>query len=97
MSKKIIQLPEENLQGLHFYKENLSFPVIIGTYSSWEESQITYLNLSVSTMKTLDICKWCINHKIHYQILYPINKQEILKDPIRFIFYLILKHKINML
>lgn len=95
--KEIITLPKANLQSLHFYFKNLSFPLVIGTYSSWEESQVSYLNTHISDMKTLDICKWCINHHICYQILYPISKNEIFKDPLKYLFYLLLKQKIKTL
>ena len=97
--KEIIKLPKENLQGIRFFIEGLSFTVVAGYYNEWEERQLSYLVQATkgSRMSTKDICKWCINHNIHYQILYPINKMQILKDPIRFISYLKLKKKIKML
>lgn len=95
--KNIITLPKKNLQSLHFYFENLSFPIVVGTYSLWEESQISYLNAHISDMKILDICNWCINHHICYQILYPISKNELFKNPLKFFFYLLLKHRIKKL
>ena len=92
---KIIRLPVEDLIGLHFYKKNLCFPVVIASYSSWEETQIQYLNSLSSEMTVLDLCKWCINHNIRYQILYPINKKDLFKNPIRFFNFLSLKRKIR--
>ncbi len=35
---KIIKLPEENLQGVHFFSKGLNFPVVAGSYSKWEKS-----------------------------------------------------------
>ena len=86
----------ENIKTIHIFKENISFPVFVYSCSNWDDTQISYLNQKNSRSKftTLTICKWCISHHIHYQILFPRNKLKLLfKDPGRFLCYLYLKIK----
>lgn len=95
--KKIIQLPEESLQGLHFFMKGMTFPVVAGSYSEWEKQQLSYLeaNLHSTGFNTEAICQWCISHNIRYQILYPLRKISILKNPHRYYKFLQLKKKLN--
>lgn len=94
---KIIKLPEENLKGLHFFTSGMNFPVVAGSYSDWEKLQLSYLesNLISVGFNTESICQWCINHNIRYQILYPIRKSSILKNPYKYYKFMQLKKKLN--
>lgn len=94
---KIIKLPEENLQVLHFFAKGLNFPVVAGSYSTWEKQQLSYLeaNLNSTGFSTEAICQWCINHNIRYQILYPLKKISILKNPYKYYKFIQLKKKLN--
>lgn len=94
---KIIKLPEDNLKGLHFFTGGMNFPVVAGSYSEWEKQQLSYLesNLSSTGFNTESICQWCINHNIQYQILYPLRKISILKNPYKYYKFMQLKKKLN--
>ncbi|RHV36746.1 hypothetical protein DXB59_07610 [Ruminococcus sp. OM05-10BH] len=94
---KIIKLPEENLQELHFFTKGIKFPVVAGSYSIWEKQQLSYLeeNISSTGFDTEAICQWCINHNIQYQILYPLKKRSILKNPYKYYQFIQLKKKLK--
>ena len=94
---KIIKFDSEGLIGLHFYEKGLKFPVVIGTYSEWQEIQITYLvnYLKNNNCTTEFMCIWCINHNISYQILYPINKKEIIENLYKYYEFVKLKKKLR--
>ena len=94
----IINLPKENLKGLHFLTENINYPVVIATYSEWEEQQVQYFMQSVkSTNLTSEaICRWCINHDMKYQILFITSFKTIIKHPYKYIKYLQLKRKLDV-
>ena len=44
---KIINFNPEGMKGLRFYIEGLNFPIAIGTYSDWEEIQVSYLSSKI--------------------------------------------------
>ena len=92
----IIEFKKENLKVVHFFVEHLDFPVAVATYNEWEEQQICYLekHYECFKMNTESICKWCINHRFNYQIIYPINKIFIIKNPYKYLKYLQLKRKL---
>lgn len=92
---KIIKLPEDNLQELHFFMQGLNFPVVAGSYSEWEKQQLSYLEKNSKGFNTEAICQWCINHNIRYQILYPLKKISILKNPYKYYKFIQLKKKLN--
>lgn len=94
---KIIKLPEENLQGLHFFAKGLNFPVVAGSYSTWEKQQLSYLEASLNStgFSTEAICQWCISHNVRYQILYPLKKISILKNPYKYYKFIQLKKKLK--
>ena len=94
---KVIKLPEENLKGLHFFTKGMNFPVVAASYSEWEKQQLSYLesNLSSTGFNTESICQWCISHNIQYQILYPIRKSSIFKNPYKYYKFIQLKKKLN--
>lgn len=95
--KKIIKLPEENLQGLHFFMKGMNFPVVAGSYCESEKQQLSYLeaNLYSVGFNTEVVCQWCVNHNIQFQILYPLRKISILKNPYKYYKFLCLKKKLN--
>ena len=84
--KKIINFDPQGMKSLHFFVEGLNFPVAIGTYSEWEEVQVSYLssNIKSGSFNTEAICRWCISHQIQYRIVYPISKKVILHNPYKY-------------
>lgn len=96
---KIIKLEKEGLVGLYFFEKELNFPIAVGTYSKWQETQVSYLVTSMKNNRydTEYICRWCISHEIPYQILYPIDKMAILKKPYKYYKFLCLKRKLKKL
>ena len=96
--KKIIKLPEEGLKGLHFFTHNLNFPVVAAAYTEWEHTQLTYLesNFQTAGFTTESLCGWCIRHQIKYQIMYPLSKVTILKNPYKIMKFIQLKQKLKM-
>ena len=58
---------------LHFFKEGISFPVMLVAADEWERKQISYLYTSKRKygMTTLQICGWCENHSIRYGVIFP--------------------------
>lgn len=86
--------PPKDIKAIHVFKKNISFPVFVYSCSDWDDTQIFYLNQNIvsGNFTTLAICKWCISHHIHYQILFPENKLKLLLCyPKRFLCYLHLK------
>lgn len=94
---KIIKLNPEGLKSLHFFVEGFNFPVVAASYTNWERQQLSYLASNVQNvyMNTEAICQWCVNHKIKYQILYPIKKSSIILHPYKYLKFLQLKKKLN--
>ena len=78
---------------LHFLTERLNFPIVIPVYTDWEKTLLQYLkdNAKSTRFTSYDICKWCIAHKMSYEILYPLSKFAILKNPYKYYKYLQMK------
>lgn len=93
----ILNFDTDSIIGLHFFTENLNFPIAIATYSAWEEQQVNYLKHSVHLMTSKDICLWCKHHRISCQIIYPISRKQIFKHPFKYVMYLKLKKQFKML
>lgn len=95
----ILKFQKENLKALHFFTEGVNFPLVAASYSEWEEQQLCYFENHFKSleMNTESICRWCINHHVQYQILYPLNKISIIKNPYKYFKYLQLKRKLNFL
>lgn len=95
--KRIIDFNLDGLQSLHFFVEDVNFPMVIGTYSDWEETQVSYLadNIKKFSWDTEDVCRWCMNHQIQYQIIYPIERSSIIKHPYKYYKFLQLKQKMR--
>lgn len=95
--KRVINFNPDGLQGLHFFVEGVNFPIAVGTYSDWEETQVSYLadNIKNGSWDTEDICRWCESHQIQYQIIYPIRRSCIIKHPYKYYKFLQLKQKLK--
>ena len=89
----MLNFKEEGMQELHLLTDRLNFPIAIPVYSDWEKVQFQYLqnNIKSSRFTSYDICKWCIAHRLSYEILYPIKKSSILKNPYKYYKYLQMK------
>lgn len=87
----------ENLQSIHIYQEKLNYPVVVYACSDWEETQIKYMseNFKNGIFTTYSLCLWCISHQILYQILYPISRKSIIRNPYKFYKFCQLKRKLR--
>jgi hypothetical protein len=83
----------DNVKEIHFYKENLNFPIVMYICTCWEKTQLAYLNPKIHNSESL--CRWCISHHIKYQILYPILRSSIVKNPYKYYKYLQLKARLK--
>ena len=81
---------QEGLKELHFLTEEINFPIAVPIYDDWQKTQFQYLlsNIKTTTFTSYDICKWCIVHNLQYQIIYPIKKISILKNPYKYYKYI---------
>lgn len=95
--KRILNFNEDGLKGLHFFTEHINFPVAVASYSDWEEQKISYLekNFQSERFTTENICQWCINHRIQYQIVYPLRIRSIFRNPYKYVKYLQLKQMLD--
>lgn len=89
----MLNFKEEGMKELNLLTEGLSFPVAIPIYNDWEKIQFQYLqsNIKSSRFTSFDICKWCITHRLAYEIIYPISKSAIFKNPYKYYKYLQMK------
>lgn len=87
---RLIKFKQERLRELHFLTEGINFPIAIPIYDDWQKTQFQYLleNIKSTKFTSYDICCWCIAHKLQYQIIYPIRKISILKNPYKFFKYI---------
>lgn len=87
----------KNIQSIQFFSKNLNFPICVYICSEWEKSQVNYLAVAVKEgiHTSYSICQWCKHHKISYQIIYPIKKSSIIKNPYKFLKYLSLKNQLK--
>ena len=85
----LIKFEQEGLKELHFFLFVINFPIAIPIYDDWQKTQFQYLlsNIKSTKFSSFDICKWCIIHKLQYQIIYPIGKVSILKNPYKYFMY----------
>ena len=86
----MIKFKKEGLKELHFLTERINFPIVIAVYNGWQKTQFQYLlsNIESTRFTSYDICKWCIVHNLQYQIIYPIRKLSILKNPYKYYKYI---------
>lgn len=94
----MLKFNSKNLKALHFFTEGLNYPIAIAAYSDWQEVQISYLEsvFRDSKFTSEKIIEWCLSHDIQFQIIYPISKKNIFKNPYKFFKYLELKHTYNI-
>lgn len=83
----------KEIDELNILTERLNFPIAIPIHNSWEKTQFKYLenNIRSTRFTSYDICKWCIIHNLEYEILYPLSKSVILKNPYKYYKYLQMK------
>lgn len=91
VTMSIIKAPE-NVKSIEVFTHKISFPVLIYPRDEFEQTQVLYLHKIFHEGKstTLSICKWCQNHHIHYQVLFPCIIY-LLTHPSRLLCYLYLK------
>lgn len=89
----MLNFKEEGMQELHFLTDNLNFPIAIPIYNDWEKTQFQYLlnNIKSIRFNSFEICKWCIAHQLAYEILYPLKKSSVLKNPYKYYKYIQMK------
>ena len=97
--KQILKFKKEGLEGLHFFTENLNYPVVVASYNKWEKQQLTYLEneFGAKNFTTTSLCRWCVSHHVQYQFVYPINIRDIFENPFKYINFLILKRRLKEL
>lgn len=95
--RQLLDFEPENMKALHFFTQNLNFPVAVATYGDWEEQQLSYLeyNFHSGRYTTTSLCQWCVNHHIQYRIIYPLSFKSIIKNPRKYIDFLRLKRKLH--
>ena len=93
MHRRILNFEEKNLKAIDFYVDNMKFPVAIAAYSEWEEEQIQYLKKEIHTTESL--CKWCESHNMQYRITYPLHWFDVVRNPVRYIEFLVLRRKLK--
>ena len=93
----LLKFQQKGLKEVHLLTEQINFPVAIAIYNDWEKTQVQYLlaNIKSTRFTSYSICRWCIVHKIQYQILYPIRKISILRNPYKYYQYIKLLTKLN--
>lgn len=89
----MLNFKNEGMQELHFLTDNLNFPIAIPIYNDWEKTQFQYLLSNIKSIRfnSFEICKWCIAHRLSYEILYPLKKSSVLKNPYKYYKYLQMK------
>ena len=93
---KELNLPP-GTKEIHVFEERLAFPVFIYVTNDWDKTQVTYLTHNFNNSKNFtvcELCQWCENHQLTYQIIYYRNPLEyIFRDYKRFLCYLYIKYK----
>ncbi len=89
----MLNFKEEGMKELHLLTEGINFPIAVPIYSEWEKTQFQYLlnNIKATRFTSFDVCKWCISHHLSYEIIYPLNKASIFKNPYKYYQYLQMK------
>lgn len=90
-------LKPEGLKELHFITENINFPIAIYICNDWEKVQLSYLheNLKVKHFTSYELCRWCQSHNILFQIFYPLRWISVIKNPYKYLMFLLLKAKLK--
>ncbi len=84
---RIIDFESEDLMSIHFFVENMDFPVVIAAYNEWDEQQILYMknNISSQSHTVKSISKWCINHQLQFRIILIPKILDIIINPYKYI------------
>ena len=95
--KKYIKLPTDGLLSLHFFAENIMFPVVVAAYNENEQINISYLehNIQHSRINTIELCRWCETHNMLYQIMYPLSRRQIYRHPYKYFIYQKIRHELK--
>jgi hypothetical protein len=93
----MLRFNPENLKALHFFTKGLNYPVAIAAYSDWQEAKLSYLdhNFQKEHFTTEKLCRWCLSYNLPFQIIYPISKKSIIKNPYKFLKFFQLKHNLT--
>ena len=91
-------LEPEGLKEMHFHMEGVNFPVVMYICTDWEKIQLSYLyqNLKIKHFTSYELCRWCQSHNILFQILYPLRRISIIKNPYKYFMFLLLKAKLKI-
>ena len=91
-----IDIPE-NVESIHFFTKDLCFPVAVYSRSKEERTKIEYMKRSFDTAghTTGSLCIWCIRHQVEFQIMYPIRKVTVVKNPYKALKYLLLRKRLR--
>lgn len=94
----MLDFERENLKELHFITEKINFPIVIAVYNEWEKVQLNYLfaNMDSAHMNSEEICRWCMSHNLKYQFFYPLQRISIIKNPYKYLMFLLLKAKLKI-
>ena len=97
--RRLLKFKEENLKGLHFFTENLEFPVVAASYNECDKQRLYCLERNFRSVDcdytTENICQWCISNNVEFQIIYPCGIKNIMTAPCRYLAYLRLKRKLD--
>ena len=94
---KYIKLPTSGLISLHFFADNMMFPVVVAAYDDNQQEYIKCLsaNIANNPISTGEFCRWCENHHMRYQIMYPLTRRQVFMNPYRYFIYKKLTHELK--
>ena len=95
--KPILKFNQKSLKAVRFFTKNLNYPIAMASYNEWQEQQISYLCSNYERLKlnSEELCLWCIRHEIQYQIMYPLKRFPMIRNPYKYYKYLKLKKRLN--
>lgn len=68
---KYLDFKEEGLKSVHFFRENLEYPVVIAVYTEQEEMLVKCMEeiFPTSGFTTEGIAKWCEEQRLEYRVM----------------------------
>ena len=68
---KYLDFKEEGLKSVHFFMENLEYPVVIAVYTEQEEMLVKCMEeiFPTSGFTTEGIAKWCEEQGLEYRVM----------------------------
>jgi hypothetical protein len=69
----------DGVKEIQVFVDKRRFPVAVYICDDWEKTQLSYFN--PNDHDAVSLCKWCRNHHIQYQVLYPAIVRNLLKEP----------------